>query len=69
MTKQISTAAPKFIILEGVDRTGKGTMQEAINKATNYKHIILDRGPIGFKAYCEIFSKPEKLFPVSVSSI
>lgn len=62
MTKQISTADPKFIILEGVDRTGKGSMQDAIDKATNYKHIITDRGPIGFQAYCEIFNKPKELF-------
>ncbi|UDY80706.1 P-loop containing nucleoside triphosphate hydrolase [Geobacillus phage GR1] len=62
MTKQISTAAPKFIILEGVDRSGKDSMQDAIDKATKYKHIITDRGPIGFKAYCEIFNKPEHLY-------
>lgn len=53
---------PKFIILEGVDRTGKSTMQLAINKSTKYKHYVMDRGPIGFKAYCEIFNKDKELF-------
>lgn len=62
MTNQISTTTPKFIVLEGCDRTGKDSMQDAIDKATKYKHIITDRGPIGFLAYCEIFSKEEELF-------
>jgi thymidylate kinase len=53
---------PKIVILEGVDRCGKTTMQQEINKQTKYKHIVVDRGPIGFKAYCEIFGRPEKLF-------
>lgn len=57
-----STAKPKFIILEGVDRSGKDSMQDAIDAATRYKHLIMDRGSIGFKAYCEIFGKPEELF-------
>lgn len=62
MTKENSTTKPKFIILEGVDRSGKDSMQDAIDAATRYKHIITDRGPIGFQAYCEIFNKPESLF-------
>lgn len=62
MTREKSTAEPKFIILEGVDRVGKDTMQDAIDKATRYKHIITDRGPIGFMAYCVIFNKDDSLF-------
>ena len=57
-----STTKPKFIILEGVDRSGKDSMQDAIDKATRYKHVITDRGPIGFMAYCEIFNKSHELF-------
>lgn len=57
-----STTEPKFIILEGVDRSGKDSMQDAIDQATKYKHFIMDRGPIGFMAYCEIFKKDYKLF-------
>lgn len=59
---EISTAKPKFIILEGVDRSGKDSMQDEIDQATRYKHIITDRGPIGFLAYCEIFNKSDELF-------
>jgi deoxyadenosine/deoxycytidine kinase len=58
----VTTTKPKFIILEGVDRSGKDSMQDAIDQATRYKHIITDRGPLGFQAYCEIFKKPYDLF-------
>ncbi|PEN61668.1 hypothetical protein [Bacillus wiedmannii] len=62
MTMQSSTTKPKLIILEGVDRSGKDSMQDAIDSITRYKHMVMDRGPIGFKAYCEIFNKDEELF-------
>lgn len=57
-----TTTVPKFIILEGVDRSGKDSMQDEIDKQTRYKHFIMDRGPIGFKAYCDIFNKDFELF-------
>ncbi|MED4262021.1 hypothetical protein [Priestia aryabhattai] len=53
---------PKIIILEGVDRSGKDSMQDAIDSATKYKHMVMDRGPIGFKAYCDIYDKGYKLY-------
>ena len=62
MTKTFVPSNPKMIILEGVDRSGKGSLQEAIDKLTNYKHFVMDRGPIGFKAYCDIFEKGNELF-------
>jgi thymidylate kinase len=61
ITTMTTTTEPKFIILEGVDRSGKDSMQDAIDAATRYKHIIADRGPIGFQAYCEIFKKSDAL--------
>lgn len=48
---------PKFIILEGTDRCGKTTLQLLLNKRFRYNHIILDRGPVGFQAYHEIFGR------------
>lgn len=48
---------PKLIILEGTDRCGKTTLQLALNKRFKYTHIILDRGPVGFQAYHEIFGR------------
>jgi len=63
MTQEFSTTtvSPKIVILEGCDRTGKGSLQLAINKLTRYKHIVIDRGPVGFKAYCQIFNKEQDL--------
>ena len=48
---------PKFIFIEGVDRVGKGSLIEAIHKATNYKHIIFDWGLISNMAYSSIFNR------------
>lgn len=62
MTKSFVPSKPKMIILEGVDRSGKGSLHEAIDKLTKYKHFVMDRGPIGFKAYCDIFEKGNELF-------
>lgn len=33
----------KVIIFEGIDKTGKTSLIEALHKATDYKHIIVDR--------------------------
>lgn len=41
----------KMIFVEGVDRSGKGSLIEAIHKATNYKHVIFDRGVISNYVY------------------
>jgi len=57
-----STAKPRLIILEGTDRVGKNSLQDAIDQQTRYKHLVMDRGPIGFKAYCEIYEKSIDLF-------
>ena len=48
---------PMFIFVEGVDRVGKGSLIEAIHKATNYKHIIFDRGIISNMAYATIYNR------------
>ena len=41
----------KMIFIEGTDRSGKGSLMQAIHKATNYKHVIFDRGPISNLVY------------------
>ena len=41
----------KIIFIEGVDRVGKGSLMQAIHKATDYKHIIFDRGVISNIVY------------------
>lgn len=55
-----NTANHKVIILEGCDRSGKDSMQIAIDKYTKYKHMCIDRGPVGFCAYKEIFNKSDE---------
>lgn len=47
----------KLIFIEGVDRTGKGSLMQAIHKATNYKHVIFDRGVISNIAYSMIHGR------------
>lgn len=42
---------PKLIFIEGVDRSGKGTLSQAIHEATGYKHVIFDRGVISNQVY------------------
>ena len=51
------TAAPVMVITEGVDRTGKDTLQQSLNKATDYKNMVMIRGPIGFLAYNKLYNK------------
>lgn len=51
------TAAPVMVIIEGVDRTGKDTLQQSLNKATDYKNMVMIRGPIGFLAYNKLYNK------------
>lgn len=47
----------KVIFIEGVDRSGKGSLMQAIHKATNYKHVIFDRGPISNMVYSAVYGR------------
>ena len=49
--------SPMVLIIDGMDKVGKTTLIKYINKITNYEHLIIDRGPIGYKAYSEIYEK------------
>lgn len=46
-----------WVIFEGLDKTGKTTLEYAFLKATNYKHIVIDRGPVGYMTFDEIFGR------------
>ncbi|MDG0860366.1 hypothetical protein [Staphylococcus equorum] len=52
---------PKILIINGVDRVGKDSFIEEVDKQTKYRHITIDRGPDGFQAYCDIFGKEQGL--------
>lgn len=49
-----------WIIFEGLDKAGKTTLEWEFLKATNFKHIVIDRGPIGYMIFDEIFERSTK---------
>ena len=46
-----------LLIFEGFDKVGKTSLINAIDKATNYKHFMLDRGPASYIAYGNLLHK------------
>lgn len=49
-----------IVIFDGMDKVGKTTLIHALDKATNYEHIIIDRGPTSYLVYDEIYNRPYK---------
>jgi len=47
----------RIIIIEGVDRTGKTTLQERLKRHYDYAHLVIVRGPVGLKAYNHIYKR------------
>ena len=45
------------IILEGVDKTGKDTLVQYIDKVCNHKYAVYQRGNISNNAYAKIFNR------------
>lgn len=50
-----------FVVFEGLDKAGKGTLEWEFLKATNFKHMVIDRGPIGYMTFDKIFGRSTKL--------
>lgn len=50
-----------FVIFEGLDKTGKTTLEWELLKATNFKHIVIDRGPVGYMTFDRLFGRSTKL--------
>lgn len=46
-----------WVIFEGLDKSGKGTLEREFLKATNYKHIVIDRGPVGYFVFDSLFRR------------
>lgn len=69
----MESSKPRVILIDGLDRTGKSTLIKNIHQLTSFKHILVDRGPISFEAYNEIFDRPSEdysdLFLTDVLSI
>jgi len=47
----------KLIVFEGIDKSGKSTLARAFNKATNYKHMTVDRLFMSQIAYSIIYKR------------
>lgn len=50
-----------WVIFEGLDKAGKGTLERGLLKATNYKHIVIDRGPVGYMVFDKLFNRETQL--------
>ena len=46
-----------WVVFEGLDKAGKTTLEWAFLKATNFKHMIIDRGPIGYMTFDILFNR------------
>lgn len=46
-----------WVIFEGLDKSGKGTLEREFLKKVNYEHIIVDRGPVGYMVFDEVFGR------------
>lgn len=46
-----------WFIFEGLDKAGKTTLEWELLKETNFKHIIIDRGPAGYMTFDKIFNR------------
>lgn len=50
-----------FVVFEGLDKAGKTTLEWEFLKATNFKHMVIDRGPMGYMTFDELFGRSTKL--------
>lgn len=47
-----------IVIFDGMDKVGKTTLIHALDKATQYEHIIIDRGPNSYLVYDDLYDRP-----------
>lgn len=46
-----------WVIFEGLDKSGKGTLEWSFLKETNFRHIVIDRGPAGYATFDSLFGR------------
>lgn len=46
-----------WVIFEGLDKTGKGTLEREFLKTVNYEHMVIDRGPVGYMVFDRVFNR------------
>lgn len=49
-----------WVVFEGLDKSGKGTLELEFLKATNFKHVVVDRGPVGYMTFDKVFGRETK---------
>jgi adenylylsulfate kinase-like enzyme len=50
-----------WVIFEGLDKAGKTTLEWEFLKVTNFKHMVIDRGPVGYMTFDKLFDRETKL--------
>lgn len=50
-----------WVIFEGLDKAGKTTLEWEFLKATNFKHVVIDRGPVGYMTFDKVLGRETKL--------
>ena len=50
-----------WLLFEGLDKAGKTTLEWGFLRATNFKHNVIDRGPVGYLVFDELFGRSTKL--------
>lgn len=50
-----------WVVFEGLDKAGKTTLEWEFLKATNFKHMVIDRGPMGYMTFDKLFDRETKL--------
>lgn len=50
-----------WVIFEGLDKAGKTTLEWEFLKRTNFKHMVIDRGPVGYMTFDKLFGRETKL--------
>ena len=46
-----------WVIFEGLDKAGMGTLERAFLEATGFKHMVIDRGPAGYLTFDKLFDR------------
>ena len=50
-----------IILFEGMDKVGKTTLINYLNKDTKFEHIIIDRGPNSYLVYNKLYNRPYEI--------
>lgn len=49
-----------WLVFEGLDKVGKTTLEWEVLKASNFKHVVIDRGPVGYMTFDQILGRVDR---------